>query len=116
MLVAACAGQLIPAQIAFGFDHFYQCGLEIVGQTGRLTTTRTFTAGPDVVPFAVLETSGRKTEIPLPTDNHFIRLLEAFARRVGAAEWEAPCEENLRQARLQDQVRRLAECPKECLP
>ena len=116
MLEAERGGVRIPAQIAFGFDQFYQCGIEIVGQTGRLTTTRTFTAGPDVVPLAVLETPGRKTEIPLPADNHFARLLEAFARRVRAGEWEPPCAENLRQARLQDQVRRLAESPKECPP
>lgn len=116
MLEAERDGRRVPAQIAFGFDQFYQCGIEIVGQAGRVTTTRTFTAGPDVVPTAVLETPGRKTEIPLPTDNHFIRILEAFERRVRAGEWDAPCAENLRQARLQDQVRRLAETPKECPP
>ena len=116
MLAAECAGRSIPAQIAFGFDQFYQCGIEVVGQTGRLVTSRTFTAGPDIVPYAVLETPGRKIEIPLPVDNHFVRILEAFERRIRAGEWESPCAENLRQARLQDQVRRLAETPKECLP
>ncbi len=114
MLSATSGGACVPLQIAFGFDQFYQCGIEVLGQKGRLTTTRTFTAGPELAPMALLETPDGRKEIRLPTDNHFARMLEAFTHRVRNGNWEGPCEENLHQARLQEQVRRLAECPKEC--
>ena len=116
MLTSHRNGDTIPLQIAFGFDQFYQCGIEVIGQHGRLTTSRTFTAGEGVVPSALLETPGQKTDIPLPADNHFVRILETFARRIRNGEWECPCVENLAQARLQDQVRRLSECPEKGLP
>jgi hypothetical protein len=113
MLAADRGSDVLPLQIAFGFDQFYQCGMELLGQHGRLTTSRTFTAGPDVTPCAVLETPRGKEKIRLPQDNHFIRLLEVFHRRVQQCDGETACREILAQARLQDQVRRLAPPPQE---
>lgn len=113
MLAADRGSDVLPLQIAFGFDQFYQCGMELLGQHGRLTTSRTFTAGPDVTPCAVLETPRGKEKIRLPQDNHFIRLLEVFHRRVQQCDGETACREILAQARLQDQVRRLAHPPQE---
>ena len=108
MLCANHETSRIPLQIAYGFDHFYQCGIEVVGQKGRLTTFRTFTAGEGIIPTALLETPGQKKELTLPGDNHFARLLEQFCRDVKADGCDAPCDAVLRQARLQEEVRRLA--------
>ncbi|MDR0994265.1 MAG: Gfo/Idh/MocA family oxidoreductase [Verrucomicrobiota bacterium] len=116
MLSATSCGIRIPLQIAFGFDQFYQCGIEVIGQRGRLTTFRTFTAGEGVVPTALLETPGQRREIQLPVDNHFIAILKEFCRRVHTDDVETPCAENLCQARLQDQVRRRSAQPKETAP
>lgn len=107
-LATTCDGSRVPLQIAFGFDQFYQCGIEVLGQRGRVTTSRTFTAGPDITPTALLETPGQKQEILLPTDNHFVRILELFCHYIHCNEWDIPCTENLRQARLQDSVRQMA--------
>ena len=113
MLIAHSQFGIVPLQISFGFDNFYQCGVEFVGQKGRLTTFRTFTAGESVVPGALLETPGDKQEIILPSDNHFLRALDEFARRIREEDCAKCHAENLRQARLQDQIRRLAENPRE---
>lgn len=103
----------IPLQISFGFDNFYQCGIEFVGQKGRLTTFRTFTAGEGVVPCALLEMPGEKQEFNLPTDNHFLSILEEFSRRIREDDGAKCHAENIRQARLQEQIRQLADKPKE---
>lgn len=116
MLAATCNGHRVPLHIAFGFDQFYQCSIDVLGQHGRVTTSRTFTAGPDVTPTALLEIPGQKKEITLPTDNHFVRLLELFCRHIHLREWEPPCVENLRQAHLQDRVRHMATAAKETPP
>jgi predicted dehydrogenase len=34
------------SEIAFGFDHHYQCGIELWGSRGKLTANRLFTAPP----------------------------------------------------------------------
>lgn len=116
MLAATRNGSRIPLHIAFGFDQFYQCSIDVLGQHGRITTSRTFTAGPDVTPTALLETPGQTNDIPLPKDNHFVRLLELFCRHIHLREWEPPCAENLRQAHLQDRVRHMATAAKETPP
>ena len=115
MLSATIEDTRIPLQIAFGFDQFYQCGIEILGQRGRLTTFRTFTAGESIIPSALLETQNQKQEIQLPTDNHFVRILEEFCRRIRTDQSEISCIENLRQARLLAQVSHMATQRKESL-
>ena len=111
LLAAPTENGILPLQIAFGFDQFYQCGIEMLGQNGRLTTTRTFTAGEGFTPTACLETPGRRLEIPLPADHHFRRILEVFCQRIRAGDHEICGIETLRQARLQHDVRRLAAPP-----
>jgi len=119
MLKTTAGPHRIPLQIAFGFDQYYQCGIEVLGQRGRLTTNRTFTAGMNFVPSAFIETSEGKQDIPLPADNHFVRILQQFHRLVCNGGSDSVCDEILCQARLQNQVRQLADHPKEsapCLP
>jgi len=116
MLETTTGDNHIPLQIAFGFDHYYQCGIEVLGQRGRLTTNRTFTAGMDFVPTAQLETPEGQQDIKLPSDNHFIRILQHFHHHVCSGESKSVLDEILCQARLQDQVRQLADYPKESAP
>lgn len=66
------------SQIAFGFDHFYQCNLELWGGRGKLTTNRIFTAPPGFEPEALLETAEGKEIIKLPADNHYENMLAHF--------------------------------------
>jgi NDP-hexose-3-ketoreductase len=98
----------LPAHLAFGFDHHYQCGIEVWGSRGKLCTDRTFTAGPAVTPTVRIETASGVETFALPTDNHFRRLLINFIGSVHSAgrrlaEYDAIVE----QACLQEQVRRL---------
>ncbi len=44
------------AEIAFGFQHFYQCNIEIWGSQGKLYSNRIFTAGNNVKPEIEIET------------------------------------------------------------
>jgi len=99
------AGRVFPAQLAFGFDHFYQCGVEVWGSNGQLKTTRTFTAGPTVTPMLEINSSRASQIISLPVDNHFIRTLEDFVGYISTGEYECEYERALLQAELQEQVR-----------
>ncbi len=65
-------------QFAFGFDHHYQCALELWGSAGKLTANRIFTAPPGTSPRIVIETSRGAEERDLPPDDHFTRMLEYF--------------------------------------
>lgn len=74
--------QRIPVQLSWGFDNYYQCGVEILGSKGKLTTHRSYTAPPGVSPTAFLETQNEKKEILLPADDHFQKMLHEFSRRI----------------------------------
>ena len=98
------------SQIAFGFDNYYQCSIELVGSNGRLYTNRIFTAGEAVTPAILLETnSGGTKEIKLDPDNHFRNMLIHFSELVrgnkdAALEYDA----NVNQARLLQEIRTIA--------
>jgi predicted dehydrogenase len=89
------------SEIAFGFDHFYQCNLEILGSIGKLYTNRLFTAPPDFEAEIVIETNKEKQIIKVPADNHFNNLLFHFYKLIHntcSAEYEYI--QNINQARL----------------
>jgi predicted dehydrogenase len=62
------------SEIAFGFDHYYQCNVELWGSKGKLTATRIFTAQPNFEPEIILETNAGIQHIKVPADNHFVNL------------------------------------------
>ncbi|MDT0644241.1 Gfo/Idh/MocA family oxidoreductase [Zunongwangia sp. F363] len=67
------------SQIAFGFDNYYQCNLEVVGSKGKLYTNRIFTAKEDFTPTLFLETNSEGLkEVNLKDDNHFKNMLIYF--------------------------------------
>jgi NDP-hexose-3-ketoreductase len=108
MLAVESDGIVFPAQVAFGFDHRYQCSIEVWGSNARLYTDRTFTAGPGVGPSAFLDTPEGTERIGLPADNHFRNLLEHTVSLVASGIHEIEYEQLLRQASLQSRVRDIA--------
>ncbi len=65
-------------QFAFGFDHFYQCNIEIWGSLGKLSTNRIFTAPPGYSPEVQIETAKGIEKIKLASDNHYQNMLKHF--------------------------------------
>jgi predicted dehydrogenase len=70
------------AQLAFGFDTFYQCELQLWFANGRITAPRIFTAPPGLATEITLETADGSQTIVAPPDNHFAGSLRDFANRV----------------------------------
>jgi predicted dehydrogenase len=68
----------IGAQIAFGFDHFYQCQYEVWGSKGKITATRAYTPTPDFKPVILLEQQGKSETIEAEPCNHFIGAMQEF--------------------------------------
>lgn len=94
------------SEIAFGFDHFYQCSLEIWGSKGKMFTNRIFTAHPDFEPELILETNEGKEIIPLPKANHFELMLHHFADLiVSPSKRNDEYHQNRAQAQLLEQIR-----------
>lgn len=65
-------------QFSFGFDHHYQCSLEIWGSKGKLFTNRIFTAPPGYQPTLTIENKEGKKEMTLEADNHYVNMLKNF--------------------------------------
>ena len=68
----------VGAQIAFGFDHFYQCNYEIWGSKGKITATRAYTPASDFSPEIILEKQGNIEVIKADACNHFIGAMQEF--------------------------------------
>jgi predicted dehydrogenase len=72
----------ITAQIAFGFDHFYQNILEIWGSKGKITASRIFTAGPGIKASVRLEGIDASDNVHLIEDDHFLNMLNHFSELI----------------------------------
>lgn len=94
----------IPVQLAWGFDHFYQCEIQILGSLGKITTSRSFTANIGFEPLIVIETPKGKDEIKLPSDNHFQNVLTEFARRISSCAYEESAREIKDQSTLLNSI------------
>lgn len=66
------------SEVAFGFDHLYQCSLEVWGSKGRLTANRIFTAPPGYEAEIIVEGPKGLRKEKMPPDNHFINMLCYF--------------------------------------
>jgi predicted dehydrogenase len=99
----------IFSEIAFGFDNYYQCGIEIWGSKGRITTNRLFTAPFDYTPEILLETSTTKQSIKSLNANHFENMLLHFYKLVTTkVDIDLEHEQNLDQARLLNEIKNIA--------
>jgi len=99
------AGQV--AQVAFGFDYFYQCRVELLGTKGKLSTNRVFTAPPGFEPILLIEKQGEAEEVKLPADNHYVNMWNWFAAEIQSGDFSNHWKILLDQARLLEQIRRL---------
>ncbi len=98
----------IFAQLAFGFDNFYQCGIELWGSSGKLLTNRLFTAPENFSPEIIIENSGGKRIIIVDPENHFEKMLNHFYNLVfGFTSSEDEHIQNLDQARLLYEIKKL---------
>lgn len=100
------AGQV--SQVAFGFDYFYQCRVELLGTKGKLSTNRVFTAPPNLEPVLLLETQGHTQEIQIQADNHFINMWNLFATTIAAEKYSQSWQLLLDQARMITEIREQA--------
>jgi predicted dehydrogenase len=98
----------IFAQLAFGFDNFYQCGIEIWGSSGKLYTNRLFTAPENFSPEIFIENQINKRTIVVDPENHFEKMLIHFYNLVcGFTNSEDEHIQNLDQARLLNEIKKL---------
>ncbi len=88
------------AEIAFGFDNFYQCNYVIWGSKGKISVERAFTPTPDMKPKIILEKDGNKEEYFMDKDNHFINSLKEFHRSICSGDLEHHHKAILTQAEL----------------
>lgn len=72
------SGKNIFAQIAFGFENYYQCNYEIWGSNGRIVCHRAYTAKPGYNPIVTVEKDGELVSHELPSDNHFLNMMNQF--------------------------------------
>lgn len=94
------------AELAFGFDHHYQCNLELWGSKGKLTATRIFTAPSGYSPEILIETSNGAETITVDQDNHFKNMLMHVHRLITTRkELDDEYEQNIQQAQLLEQVK-----------
>jgi predicted dehydrogenase len=70
------------AQVAFGFDNFYQCNYEVWGSKGKITVHRAFTAKPGYEPIITVEKHNYKEDIKLESDDHFVNMISYFEQLV----------------------------------
>jgi hypothetical protein len=94
------------SEVAFGFDNHYQCGIELWGSKGKLTTNRLFTAPPGFKPIVEIETPQGKEQVELKEDNHFVGMLNHFYNLVKTGNnLENEYNLNINQARLVEEIR-----------
>ena len=91
----------VTAQIAFGFDHFYQNSLEIWGSMGKLTASRIFTAGPGIKATVRIEGSDGYDNLHELEDDHFHNMLNHFSKLIHTGNGiDNEYDQNENQARL----------------
>ena len=104
-----CNSSALTVQVAFGFDHAYQCNLEIWGSKGILRSNRIFTSPPGVAAELELTNGSGAKKITLEVDNHFENMLTYFAELMLSPEKATnEYQNNVKQAQLIEQLRREA--------
>lgn len=99
------------AEVAFGFDNFYQCNYELWGSTGKLTATRAYTARADFSPSILVEQNGKTEEVKLPPDDHFHNMIVHFGNTIREGNLEPERLNILTQAHLIEATRIAAKHP-----
>lgn len=96
------------AQLAFGFDHFYQCNYVIWGSKGKITVDRAFTPKPDYSPLIIVEKQGERQEYKMDCDNHFVGSIREFHRAITEGDGEKHYCQVLLQSKTLEDIRSLS--------
>jgi len=96
------------SELAFGFDHYYQCSLELWGSEGKLSTNRIFTAPPGYKPILKFESKFGTEDLVLKPDNHFCNMLAHFHEQCLLGGSQKEDQLNLTQARLIEEFKKSA--------
>ena len=97
------------AQVAYGFNYFYQCRVELLGTKGKVSLARVFTAPPDFAPVLCIETPTGVFNETLPPDNHYVNMWRWFAGAAAAGNYAEHWAAVSRQARLLEAIRSAAQ-------
>ena len=101
------------AQVAFGFDNFYQCNYEIWGAKGKITVNKAFTPSEEFKPIITLEKQGFRKDHVIDSDDHFRNILISFADKIhNMKNYELIYDEILSQSKLIDEVNQCAKMAK----
>jgi len=93
------------AEIAFGFDNFYQCNYEIWGSKGKITASRAFTPKVDFSPTITLEQDSEVFDYKVEVDNHFVNILNELIRCLAENDFENNYQEILNQSSLLQELK-----------
>jgi NDP-hexose-3-ketoreductase len=94
------------SEIAFGFDNFYQCGIEIWGSKGLLKTNRLFTAPDGYESKITIETKSGEEVLVAEPANHFKNILKYFYQLITTKQGvDQEYAQNLDQARLLQDIK-----------
>ncbi len=93
------------AEVAFGFDNFYQCNYEIWGSKGKITAQRAFTPAANFKPTITLENQRDVIDYEIDAENHFVNILNEFKRCIIENDVEMKYEEILNQSRLLQELK-----------
>lgn len=95
----------IIAELAYGFDHYYQCGFEIWGSRGKLISTRAYTAPANLKPVIIVETaSAGRNEFVLPAADHFALMVDHVANKLDNQDFDEEYRQDLLQASYIQQI------------
>ena len=93
------------AEVAFGFDNFYQCNYEIWGSKGKITAQRAFTPGAEFKPTITLEQQSEVFNYEIDAENNFVNILNELKRCILEKDVETKYEEILNQSRLLQELK-----------
>jgi NDP-hexose-3-ketoreductase len=97
------------AQLAFGFDNFYQCNLEVWGSKGKLSTNRIFTAPSNHVCEIFLENDQGVEKLIIAPYNQFVGMLQNFYQMIiTGANCKDELTQNINQARIISEIKRIS--------
>lgn len=93
----------LVSKTTYGFHNYYQCGYEIWGEKGKITTTRAFTAKSDFEAEVRLETQDG-VKIEKFKADHFALMLDYIAKQVSDGNLEAEYNQSLVQSKILTQA------------
>lgn len=97
------------AEVAFGFDNYYQCNLELWGSKGKITANRIFTSPPGIKTVFVFENEKGKETISIEPDNHFNNMLLHFHHLIQTKNgFDDEYTQNINQSRLLQELKEKA--------